>query len=60
MDDQQNNPNEAGDSEQVAVELMEAAAYSRGAEGRLWRLEWAQAFKRLAEMAKKREDSGPN
>lgn len=64
MDDHHNPkdyPKDSGDSEQTAVELMEAAAYSRGREGRLWRLEWAQAFKRLAEMAKKREEeNGPN
>jgi hypothetical protein len=58
--DEHDTPKQSADAEQRAVELMEAAAYSRGREGRLWRLEWAQAFKRLAEMAKKREDNGPN
>jgi hypothetical protein len=59
MDDQ-NTPKPLGDSEQHAVELMEAAAYSRLGEGRLWRLEWAQAFRRLAELAKKSETDAKN
>jgi hypothetical protein len=33
-----------------------AAAYSKEAEGRLWRLEWAQAFGRLAELGKDQQD----
>lgn len=58
---EQDTPEQSGDAERRAVELMEAAAYSPGREGRLWRLEWAQAFKRLADLAKKRdEDRGPN
>jgi hypothetical protein len=41
-----------------AEELMEAAAYTPITEGRLWRLEWAQAFRKLAELGrdKRKED----
>lgn len=43
-----------------AEELTQAAAESRGPDQRLWRLEWAQAFRRLSDIGKpKRGDDGP-
>jgi hypothetical protein len=36
---------------------MEAAAYTPEGRGRLWRLEWAQAFRKLSELGK-RGDNG--
>ena len=40
-----------------AEELMEQAAYTPVSEGRLWRLEWAQAFRKLADLGRdKREE----
>jgi hypothetical protein len=42
----------------MAEELMEAAAYSKDGEGRLWRLEWAQAFRRLAELGRGKSEHG--
>jgi hypothetical protein len=40
----------ASDAAHKAEELMEAAAYTPASEGRLWRLEWAQAFRKLADL----------
>lgn len=40
----------------TAEELMEQAAYTPESEGRLWRLEWAQAFRKLAEIGKREPD----
>lgn len=42
----------ANDAANKAEELMEAAAYTPVPEGRLWRLEWAQAFRKLAELGR--------
>lgn len=44
------------DSAHKAEELMEQAAYTPESEGRLWRLEWAQAFRRLAQIGKRDPD----
>jgi hypothetical protein len=45
------------DAAHKAEELMEQAAYTPLTEGRLWRLEWAQAFRKLADLGRdKRED----
>jgi hypothetical protein len=44
------------DSAQKAEELMEQAAYTPESEGRLWRLEWAQAFRKLADIGKREQD----
>ncbi|MGD9968249.1 MAG: hypothetical protein AB7T59_17145 [Hyphomonadaceae bacterium] len=40
------------DSAHKAEELMEQAAYTPESKGRLWRLEWAQAFRKLADLGK--------
>jgi hypothetical protein len=39
-----------------AEELMEQAAYTPAREGRLWRLEWAQAFRKLADLGRDRRE----
>jgi hypothetical protein len=43
----------AEEAAQKAVELMEAAAYTPAGRGRLWRLEWAQAFRKLSQLGKR-------
>lgn len=50
----QANTDDAG---QKAEELIEAAAYTPEGRGRLWRLEWAQAFRKLSDFSK-RGDNG--
>lgn len=45
------------DAAKKAEELMELAAYTPDGGGRLWRLEWAQAFRKLADLGHdKREE----
>ncbi|MGE0663031.1 MAG: hypothetical protein AB7H66_00280 [Hyphomonadaceae bacterium] len=44
------------DSAHKAEELMEQAAYTPETKGRLWRLEWAQAFRKLADVGKAKPD----
>jgi len=51
----QQDPDEPEGSAQKAEELMDAAAYSPEGGSRLWRLEWAQAFKRLSDLGKRRD-----
>jgi len=51
----QDGPNH-DDSAQKAEELMVQAAYTPVTEGRLWRLEWAQAFRKLADVGKAKPD----
>jgi hypothetical protein len=49
--------------EAAAEELVRAAADADERAGRLWRLEWAQAFKRLSEVGGKRkrpDEAGKN
>jgi hypothetical protein len=53
--DQNGSEQSGDDAAHKAEELMEAAAYSKQSEARLWRLEWAQAFRKLAELSRDRK-----
>lgn len=46
------------DAAHKAEELMEAAAYTPEGRGRLWRLEWAQAFRKLADLGQRGSGNG--
>ncbi|HYD88215.1 MAG TPA: hypothetical protein VEA80_12110 [Vitreimonas sp.] len=51
------DPEKDHPSSRTAEELARAAARAESAERRLWRLQWAQAFKRLSELGgRKGED----
>jgi len=49
--DHASNPGHS--ASEVAQELAEAAAHAEGGAARLWRLEWAQVFRRLAELGER-------
>jgi len=54
--DPQNTP-----SSRVAEELLQAARRAQDPDERLWRLEWAQVFQHLADVAKgRKDDKNPN
>lgn len=44
------------DPERTADELIEAAAATPQVEARLWRLQWARAFRRLAAISAPRDE----
>ncbi|MBC7769908.1 MAG: hypothetical protein H7124_14085 [Phycisphaerales bacterium] len=54
MDHDQDNEHTAS---RAAEELAEAAAHTASQGPRLWRLQWAQAFKRLSELGAGGQDS---
>jgi hypothetical protein len=47
------------DPDRTADELIEAAAATPRTEGRLWRLQWARAFRRLAAIGAAPPSGGP-